>query len=190
MTTDYQHWYLSLKVIHSRWEEWHSKDKDSDAKATSWINITAQSLGRRRRSRRRKKKKTGIKESDFPPQSIFKLLQHIPLIYESLSFCTDVSLNGCKKQHSWTLVSSTQWLQYKDQGYKNQEVMNGAVCQAVHSEYNGAVTVCQVGMSKLAPVQRAFNTEAAQSGYYDWPCNSTQEAAHGPTCLLKIHPEN
>lgn len=68
--------------------------------------------------------------------------------------------------------------------------MNGAVCQAVHSEYNGAVTVCQVGMSKLAPVQRAFNTEAAQSGYYDWPCNSTQEAAHGPTCLLKSHPEN
>lgn len=67
--------------------------------------------------------------------------------------------------------------------------MNGAVCQAVvHSEYNGAVTVCQVGMPKLAPVQRAFNTEAAQSGYYDWPCNSTQEAA--PTCLLKIHPEN
>lgn len=150
MTTDYQHWYFSLKVIHSRWEEWHSKDKDSDAKATSWINITAQSLGRRRRRRRRKKrKKTGIKESDFPPQSIFKLLQHIPLIYEFLSFCTDVSLNGCKKQHSWTLVSSTQWLQYKDQGYKNQEVMNGAVCQAVHSEYNGAVTVCQVECPNL-----------------------------------------
>lgn len=85
MTTDYQHWYFSLKVIHSRWEEWHSEDKDSDTKATSWINITAQSLGppgfveEEEEDEDYEGDKTGIKESDFPPQSIFKLLQHIPL---------------------------------------------------------------------------------------------------------------